>query len=308
MMLTATRLTYRINRFEVRAILTATVLSVVVSVLVISWIRNSGYDACLVGDGPPSAACLELQDIGSRASRIASLSMQLAGFFPLLAGLLLGAPLIARELDKGTARLAWSLGPSRRRWYLQRVLPILVVTSLAAMTIGIVSEQLTAVFSPGTDLANSFVNFHNRGVLIATGAALVASIAIAVGSVVGRQIPTLLLALLLGGLTLLAVIEVDRQLLTGEAVRLNGENRYGNDLIVGEGRLELPDGRLVTWDELAQIDPTIFEREITYPYVEFGIPRERYREIETREAIAHVVLSLGFLGAGAVVVGRRRPG
>ena len=27
-------------------------------------------------------------------------------------------PLIARELDKGTARLAWSLGPSRRRWYL----------------------------------------------------------------------------------------------------------------------------------------------------------------------------------------------
>ena len=307
-MLTATRLTYRINRFEVRAILVATALSVVVSAIVIAWIRNSGYAACMEGSGPITVACLELQDVGRWAGRIASLSMQLAAFFPLLAGLLLGAPLIARELDKGTARLAWSLGPSRRRWYVQRVLPILVVTSLAAMTIGIVSEQLTALFSPGVDLANSFVNFHNRGVLIASSALLLASVAVAVGSVVGRQIPTLLLALILGGATLLALGEVHKRILAGEVVRLTGENYYAHDLVVGEGRFELPDGRLVTWDQMVAEDPTIMEREFNYPYVEFGIPRERYREVETREALVHVALSLVFLGAGAVVVGRRRPG
>jgi hypothetical protein len=307
-MLTATRLTYRINRFEIRAILIATILSVVVSALVISWIRSSGYAACIQTDGPPAATCFELQDIGSWATRIARLSMNLAAFFPLLAGLLLGGPLVARELDKGTARLAWSLGPSRRRWYLQRVLPILVVVGLTAMTIGIVAEQLTALFAPGIDLTRSFVGFHERGVLIATGALLVASLAVAVGSVIGRQIPTILLALILGGVSLLAIAEVDQKILANETVRLTGDDQYTNDLVVGEGRFELPDGRLVTFDELAVFDPKVLEEGFDYPYVQYGIPRERYREIETREAVAQVVFAVIFLGAGALVVARRRPG
>lgn len=307
-MLTATRLTYRINRFEVRAILVATAVSVIVSAVVIGWIRNSGYVDCIQNDGSFTVACLELQDVGRWATRIASLSMQLAAFFPILAGLLLGVPLIARELDKGTARLAWSLGPSRRRWYAQRVLPILVVVAVTAMTIGIVAEQLTALFAPGVDLSRSFIGFHLRGVLLATTALLMASVAAAVGSVVGRQIPTMLLALLLGGAMLLTISEVDKRVLAGEAVRLTGENYYTHDLVMDEGRFELPDGRLVTYDELVAIDPTIMEREFNYPYVTFGIPRERYQEIEAREALVHVALSLVFLGAGAVVVGRRRPG
>lgn len=307
-MLTATRLTYRINRFEIRAIIAATILSVVVSAAVISWIRTSGYAACLGGDGSFSATCFELRDIGVWAGRIANLSAQLAGFFPFLSGLLLGGPLIARELDKGTARLAWSLGPSRGRWYVQRVGPILVVVVVSAMAIGIVSEQLTAQFAPGVDLTRSFMGFHTRGVLLATSAFLIAAVSVAVGSVIGRQIPTILLALLLGGATLLAVGELDRRLLVGEAVRLTGENQYGNDLIVGEGRLQLPDGRLVTWDELVALDPSVLDTGFDYPYVQFGIPRERYREIETREAVAQVALSLAFLGAGALFVARRRPG
>lgn len=307
-MLSAARLTYRINRFEIRAIVAATALSVVVSAIVLAWMRNSGYDKCLASDGPFSASCFDMQGIGGPVTRIASMSANLAGAFPLLAGLLLGVPIIARELDRGTARLAWSLGPSRRRWYVQRVLPILVVVVVTAMTIGVVSEQLVALFAPGVDLTKSFMGFHTRGVLLATSALLIASVAVAVGSVVGRQIPTLLLALVLGGMTLLAVAEVDAKLLAGETVRLTGENQYGNDLIVGEGRFVLPDGRLVTWDELEAIDPAVMTEGFEYPFVQFGIPRERYREIETREALAQVVLGVVFLGAGAVVVGWRRPG
>ena len=74
-MLTATRLTYRINRFEIRAVLAATILSVLVSAVVISWIRSSGYAACIQTDGPPAAKCFELEDLGRWATRIASLSM-----------------------------------------------------------------------------------------------------------------------------------------------------------------------------------------------------------------------------------------
>jgi hypothetical protein len=307
MMLAATRLTYRINRFEIRAVLLATIVSVAVSALVIGWLRNSGYDSCIDAvDATPT--CLQLQGIGGWVTRIANLSMRLAGFFPILAGLLLGAPLVARELERGTARLAWSLGPGRRRWYLQRVLPVLVVVTLAAMTIGIVAEQLTALFNPDVDLGRSFTGFGDRGVLLATGALLVASVAVAVGAVVGRQIPTIAIALVLGGLTLLAVGEIDRRTLEPEAVRLTGESSYTHDLPLGDGRFELPDGRIVTYDELVAIDPTIAERGFDYPYVQVGIPRERYREIEAREAVADVALSLVFLATGAAVVLRRRPG
>lgn len=307
-MLTATRLTYRINRFEIRVILIATALSVVVSAAVIGWIRSSGYLACIVSVDAPTIGCLQLQDVGAWVTRIATLSTQLVPFFPFLAGLLLGGPLIARELDKGTARLAWSLGPSRGRWYAQRVLPIVVVVVSTAMIIGVVGEQLIALFAPDVDLANSFVGFHLRGVLIASAALLVVSIAVAIGSIIGRPVPTLVLALALGGATLVAVTEVNQRMLAGEAVRLAEESGYPNDLVVGEGRFELPDGRLLTWNELTAEDPTIFERPFDYPFVTFGIPGQRYREVEAREALAHVALSLVFLGAGAVVVGRRRPG
>jgi len=39
-------------------------------------------------------------------------------FLPLLAGLFLGAPLVAREVQQGTHRLVWTQGVTRRRWAL----------------------------------------------------------------------------------------------------------------------------------------------------------------------------------------------
>lgn len=308
-MLTATRLTYRINRFEIRAILAATVLSAVVTAAVLSWMTSSGYASC-VGfyTDTPSVACLNLMGIGSWAAKIESMSMNLVPVFPFLAGLLLGGPVVAREIDRGTARLAWSLGPSRMRWFAQRVLPIVAITIVACFAVGVIGDRIVALFAPDADLANSFVQFHQRGVLIATNGFLIVAIAIAVGAVVGRTVPTLLLALILGGASLVAIAEVDHKLLINEAIPLP-DNASNNDLQI-DSRFQLPDGRLVTWDELTVIDPAAMTSELgpQYPWVALGIPGSRYREIEAREAIAQVVAGLAFLGLGALVVTRRRPG
>jgi hypothetical protein len=82
------------------------------------------------------------------------------------------------------------------------------------------------------------------------------------------------------------------------------------DALQIDSRFQLPDGRLVTWDELMAIDPEAMMSEFgpQYPWVPLGIPGSRYREIEAREAVAEIVIGLGFLGLGAFVVGRRRPG
>lgn len=51
---------------------------------------------------------------------------------PLLAGLFVGAPLIARELEFGTYRFAWTQGVSRRRWLLSKTLLLAAATVVAA--------------------------------------------------------------------------------------------------------------------------------------------------------------------------------
>jgi ABC-type transport system involved in multi-copper enzyme maturation permease subunit len=308
-MLTATRLTYRINLFEIRAIVIATVLSVAVSAGVIAWLTQSGYATC-VGDefGNLTAECLSLSKLGDWFVRIARMSVSLAAIFPFVAGLILGAPLVAREIDRGTARLSWSLSPSRLRWYVQRIAPVIIVLGLAAFTIGVVADRLVAALSPTQDISNSFIGFHGRGVLLATGALLIGSTAVALGAVIGRPMQTLLLSLILGGLLVAAVAEVDQKFILPNETVVDASQTYLDGNLYLDSRFQLPDGSLATWDELVAIDPSVMENGPMYPSVSLMIPGERYRLVEAREALAQVAIAAFMLVAGAFVVLRRRPG
>jgi len=308
-MLSATRLTYRINRFEIVAIGVATLLSVVVSAAVVAWLTQSGYTTCR-GDefGNPEPRCLNMSAIGDWVLKIDRVSLSLVPVFPFIAGLVLGAPLVAREIDRGTARLAWSLSPSRLRWYVHRVAPVLVVLGATAMVIGVVADRLLAAVITDEDLANSFMGFHGRGVLIATGTLLIGSTAIAVGAVLGRTMQTLLLSLVLGGLLLTAVSEVDQRLFMPNETVVDASNNYSDRNLYIDSRFQLPDGTLATWDQLVAIDPSVMENGPNYPNVSLIIPGERYRAVEGREALAELGIAALLLVAGAVVVLRRRPG
>ena len=308
-MLSATRLTYRINRFEIVAIGVATLLSVVVSAAVVAWLTQSGYTTCR-GDefGNLEPLCLNMSAIGDWVLKIDRVSLSLVPVFPFIAGLVLGAPLVAREIDRGTARLAWSLSPSRLRWYVHRVAPVLVVLGATAMVIGVVADRLLAAVITDEDLANSFMGFHGRGVLIATGTLLIGSTAIAVGAVLGRTMQTLLLSLVLGGLLLTAVSEVDQKVFMPNETVVDASNNYSDRNLYIDSRFQLPDGTLATWDQLVAIDPSVMENGPNYPNVSLIIPGERYRAVEGREALAELGIAALLLVAGAVVVLRRRPG
>ena len=308
-MLSATRLTYRINRFEIVAIGVATLLSVVVSAAVVAWLTQSGYTTCR-GDefGNLEPRCLNMSAIGDWVLKIDRVSLSLVPIFPFIAGLVLGAPLVAREIDRGTARLAWSLSPSRLRWYVHRVAPVLVVLGATAMVIGVVADRLLAAVITDEDLANSFMGFHGPGVLIATGTLLIGSTAIAVGAVLGRTMQTLLLSLVLGGLLLTAVSEVDQKVFMPNETVVDASNNYSDRNLYIDSRFQLPDGTLATWDQLVAIDPSVMENGPNYPNVSLIIPGERYRAVEGREALAELGIAALLLVAGAVVVLRRRPG
>ncbi len=89
-----------------------------------------------LGIGPVSDLCSVLERHLFVAEDQAGVIIALPIFIPVLAGVLLGAPLVAGELERHTVLLAFTQGISRTRWLVTRwltlVVPVAVVASLLA--------------------------------------------------------------------------------------------------------------------------------------------------------------------------------
>jgi hypothetical protein len=309
MTLRSTILTFRITRFETTLIVGATILSMLVSAVVVSWLTSSGFQSCLT-DQDTSFSSLCQGAFALWMDRIARVSMGIVPFFPFIAGLLIGVPLIARELEGGTARLAWSLGPSRLRWYAQRVLPVLAMVGIAGLLIGLTADALFQATNPSMNVDQSFVGFRGRGLLIAVEAVTVTTVAIAVGSLIGRLVPTFILSLILAVGIGVAVDLVERQLLRSETEVSDNFSWNTGDMFV-DSRFRLPDGTIASWEELVILKPEVetmgWTEESGIRDVVLYIPGARYHDIERREALILSGIAGLFAAAAAVIVVRRRP-
>jgi hypothetical protein len=94
----------------------------------------------------------------SQHGRDADLARQAFGLIlelvPVLAGMFLGAPLLAREVENGTARMAWTQAASRTRWLLAQVIPFAGLLALAALGLAAEFEWWRAPF-PADPSVNS---------------------------------------------------------------------------------------------------------------------------------------------------------
>ena len=304
------RLVFRMQRFEIVALLIFAAALVAAALYVAYELDAVGFGPCYLAVETPPAGC---EALGRRFFDLqmdhANPVFSFLGILPYTVGIFLGGPAIARELERGTSRLAWSISPSRIRWYAWRVLPVVLVAVAMTFPAGWAADRLVAARTPGIDLANSFDTFGGRGVLVAITAFVMVAGSIGLGSVIGRVLPTVILALVLGYFGILAVQHLHADVTAREAVVVEESNLRPGDRFVDQF-FRLPDGRLVGWQELEQIDPESFQSEMgpQYPIVTFVIPAERYREVEAREALLLGSIGVAMLvGAGAIVA-RRRPG
>lgn len=304
------RLTIKLHRFELVALAGYAGFLIVAALSVAARLDAVGFGRCLTAAGPPPEGCEALgrEWYGIQESQ-ASPIFGLMALLPYVAGLFLGGPLISREIERGTTRLAWSIAPSRLRWYLGRTLPIVAAILLATSATGVAAERLTAAIAPNVDLANAFDNFGQRGLLVAITALVITAGAIGLGAVTGRVLPTIILGLVLGYVGLTGVARLHEQFTAREAVAIESEDVRRGDRYIDE-LFRLPDGRLVGWSELADIDPAALESELgpRYPVVSLVIPGERYRAVEAREALMLGAIALAMLAGTALIVQRRRPG
>jgi hypothetical protein len=92
--------------------------------------------------------------IATADSRTYNFMTALSVALPALIGIFWGAPLIARELETGTYRLAWSQGVTRSKWIVTKLALVGVASMIAA---GLMSWMLTWWASPIDTLnANRF--------------------------------------------------------------------------------------------------------------------------------------------------------
>ena len=231
-------------------------------------------------------------------------------------GLFLGVPLVAREVEQGTAQLAWTVGRSRVRWLIGRgAFPMLVGVVLLGM-LAVLTDVLAAAMRPDLNTSETFWLYGSRGPLLIGRGLLALGAGVLIGAVLGKQLPALLLAALgVGGMTLAAAFAFGSWHET-EAVLASENDHLSEPLGISSG-VELPTGERVGYGDAqfqdengllysTQEDFEARRNPIGREY-QLIIPGERYGEIVAREAAVLAGAGLLLIGGAAAVTRRRRP-
>jgi ABC-2 family transporter protein len=143
----------------------------------------------------PGSQCGSAVDAFNATSRTLSGLLPLLNLLPGLAGVFIGAPLVAREIEDGTWRLAWSQGVTRRGWLRGQLLGALAVTALSA---ALFTAVLTWWLSPVDYVNGRFTDngFDFYGIVPLAWALLAFATGLLAGAVVRRVIPAMAVTLL----------------------------------------------------------------------------------------------------------------
>jgi ABC-type transport system involved in multi-copper enzyme maturation permease subunit len=122
---------------------------------------------------------------------------------PVLIGAFVGAPVLAREMETGTFRYAWTQGFGRWRWTLAKLVGLAVAVAAAA---GAISVLFSWYFQPYFATSNQALNlseaspfapglFDSRGVAFAAWALAAFAIGCLAGMLIRRVVPAIVATL-----------------------------------------------------------------------------------------------------------------
>lgn len=203
-------LTWRINRFEILFVLAVAALVAASAWVVAAQIRGLGLTDALCWPrtqdaGYATPACDRMMESFWPLTSQAALIRVVLTIAPALLGVILGVPVVARELELRTASFSWALTPSRWRWLLARFVPMLLVGVAGLVVVAWAGTMLFDALWLGR-YGPDLTEVAAEGVaLVARGLAAVA-VALLIGSLVGRTMPALLVGVVvLGGWGLFVV-------------------------------------------------------------------------------------------------------
>jgi hypothetical protein len=157
--------------------------------------HDSGLSHCLATRGHGDCGDLE----SAFESRF-SVLRQLGPLFlvlPLLLGFFWGAPLLARELEHGTHRLAWTQSVGRLRWLVVKLAYVTAFTALVAVAYALVVSWWSGPLDASTGDRFQPGNFDQQGLVPAAYALFAVALGTAAGALVRKTLAAM--AVTLGG-------------------------------------------------------------------------------------------------------------
>jgi hypothetical protein len=313
------------RQFRAQAVVAAAALAGLAIYLVIlgGQIRHA-YDANLALCHRQGGGCVSLMaELASRYEARLQILGAVLVVVPGLIGIFWGAPLVARELETGTHRLAWNQSVTRRRWLAVKLLFVGLASMAAA---GLFSLLLTWAASPYDLVAGDRFDalvFGARNIVPVAYAAFAVVLGTILGLTVRRTVPAMALTVLVFAVVQVVVPTMIRphlstpvtasQPLTAEAIRnlsfLGSDARIEGlrvpDVwVVSTSKLLTPDGRPIDQQRyqgcisgaldasaqcLADLDLHV---EATYH------PAHRYWHFQWLESAIFLALSLLLAGSG----------
>ncbi|WIG57886.1 MAG: hypothetical protein OJF49_000631 [Ktedonobacterales bacterium] len=194
-------LVWRRHRLGILA-LTLLALALAVYLVIGSWPARAAYYQVTNGQSP--ASCYASQSTSTLCTQLTAqwrdtyddpgdvlgwLGILIA---PAVLGMFLGAPLVADELESGTQRLAWTQGVTRRRWLLTLIASEAIVALLLAGVVQVAVWYWLGSYPPD---GNGFGAFDMMGMAPLAYVAFALMLGLAMGALVRRVVPAMLLTL-----------------------------------------------------------------------------------------------------------------
>lgn len=307
MTLESIRLTFKQLRFEVLAIIGA-LLALAVALIVLA-VRLGAIDI---------AACSGLEqpvDCAARHAQVDGLfsfvfgGQVLAAVLPLFGALVLGVAVVGRELERGTATLAWPLARSRSRWLVTRWAIVGAAVFAAALLVGMASDAVHQG-STTSGSAPSFDMVDWRGWVIAVRVAMAFTLAVILGALLGRTLPGLLVAIIATAILVLGVDFAMGAWVRGQAVPLDVAAVNEARVIDTDWR-DVTTGRVLTRQEYVAVTPPPDAPAdwyaVAFEPIPIGVAGTRVGDYLLVEGLIVVGITIVLLGGSMVVVERRTP-
>ena len=220
---------------------------------------------------------------------------------PVLAGLFVGAPLLARELELGTYRFAWTQGVTRRRWLLSKTALLAAGTLLA----GAVASVVVMWWRSPYDTLEGRIgpsSFDIEGLVVPAYALYALGLGVLAGLVFRRTVAAMTATLVAFGATRFLVIEfmrphfltpLHRVVLATDTGRSPGDWVLSDTLVDGGGR-QITAGReelAVLHAQQARIDPHTYIVTLGWKRLISYQPASRFWTFQLLEAGLFVALT-----------------
>lgn len=314
---TSFRLAVRQHRFEV---LVASLLAAgVAAAAVVVGIQLSalGVDAsCFIGDQSSSRlGCSNAETYRAILSSQAAAVFAAMAVVPVASGLIGGTPVVAREVETGTAQVAWSLAPVRRTWLIRQVVVIGLLVAVSLALAGLATgwlETLRGAVEP----ARGFAQHGLHGWIPVLRGLAAFALALFVGAALGRTLPSMILASGLA-IALLLGLGLARDFWVGQQsfVVVDSESDQFDGLLVEQAWRDTATGDVHRWQDAYLIastmapgeDPEVWLLAAGYRPVQLGVPTSTISGWPWLEGAVLVTASIVFLAGTNVIVNRRRP-